>query len=218
MTLINKLAQNALASSNIDKTLFDTYNVKRGLRNADFSGVLVGLTNIGDVVGYQRVEDKLEPRHGELYYRGIEIRDLVKGFQSNGRNGFEETAFLLLSGKLPNQEELTQFSDYIEAEAELPPHFANSLILRIGLLILFALAVFSRSLDAELLMKEPAITSCCIPQCWGGWLCVGETSCGYSVLRSPHLGNYSMSRSPAASAGTIPGVSGRRGTRRQCSR
>ncbi|MGV8827689.1 MAG: citrate synthase [Breznakibacter sp.] len=129
MTLINKLAQNALASSNIDKTLFDTYNVKRGLRNADFSGVLVGLTNIGDVVGYQRVEDKLEPRHGELYYRGIEIRDLVKGFQSNGRNGFEETAFLLLSGKLPNREELTQFSDYIEAEAELPPHFANSLIL-----------------------------------------------------------------------------------------
>ena len=155
MTFISKLADNALSSSNISKSLFDTYNVKRGLRNADFSGVLVGLTTIGDVVGYTRVDDKLEPRHGELYYRGIEIRDLVNGFQSNNRTGFEETAFLLLSGKLPNSIELQQFSEYIQTQAELPPNFANSLILSLkgsdvmNMLARSVLGLYTTDPDAE---------------------------------------------------------------------
>ena len=68
-------------SCQIDKDLFDKYNVKRGLRNADGSGVLVGLTNIGDVVGYRREGDVLIPTEGDLRYRGFPIRELVRGFQ-----------------------------------------------------------------------------------------------------------------------------------------
>lgn len=129
ITLIDALAHDAQRSSEIDKSLFDKFNVKRGLRNADFSGVLVGLTHIGDVVGYERDGERLIPCEGELYYRGIEVRDLVKGFQSGGHRGFEEAAFLLLAGRLPNSEELDEFSHLIEQEAELPVHFASSIIL-----------------------------------------------------------------------------------------
>jgi len=130
MELLKNLADAAVQSCEIDKTLYDKFNVKRGLRNADFSGVLVGLTNIGDVVGYSKDENGvITPKHGELYYRGIEIRDLCKGFQADGRHGFEETAFLLLSGKLPSKEELESFSDIIKKEQELPFSLSKNLIL-----------------------------------------------------------------------------------------
>ncbi len=130
MELLKNLADAAVQSCEIDKTLYDKFNVKRGLRNADFSGVLVGLTNIGDVVGYSKDENgTITPKHGELYYRGIEIRDLCKGFQADGRHGFEETAYLLLSGKLPTKEELESFSDFIKKEQELPFSLSKNLIL-----------------------------------------------------------------------------------------
>lgn len=130
MELLKNLADAAVQSCEIEKTLYDKFNVKRGLRNADFSGVLVGLTNIGDVVGYSKDENGvITPKHGELYYRGIEIRDLCKGFQADGRHGFEETAFLLLSGRLPSKEELESFSDIIKKEQELPFSLSKNLIL-----------------------------------------------------------------------------------------
>ncbi|TAJ13251.1 citrate/2-methylcitrate synthase [Marinilabiliaceae bacterium JC017] len=129
MTLLEKLAKSALVSSDIDKSLFDEYNVKRGLRNADFSGVLVGLTTIGDVVGYNKENGKLTPCHGELYYRGVELKDLAKGFQDNNRHGFEETAFLLLSGCLPNSSDLQEFAHQLAAERELPSFFSKNMIL-----------------------------------------------------------------------------------------
>jgi citrate synthase len=129
MPVIRNLAEKALESSNISQDLFDKFNVKRGLRNADFTGVLVGLTTIGDVVGYRREGDQLIPCEGELYYRGIELRDLVKGFQKDNRRGFEETAYLLLSGRLPTKEELESFNLLLETEAELPQHFVSSIIL-----------------------------------------------------------------------------------------
>lgn len=130
MEILKKLAEKAVQSCEIDKNLYEKYNVKRGLRNDDFSGVLVGLTNIGDVVGYSKNEKgELSPKHGELYYRGIEITDLTKGFQADGRHGFEETAYLLLSGKLPDKEELTQFTEIIKKEQELPFSLSKNLIL-----------------------------------------------------------------------------------------
>jgi citrate synthase len=129
MTLYKDLAKNAVESSDISKSLFEQYNVKRGLRNADFSGVLVGLTTIGDVVGYDKVEDKLVPREGELYYRGVEVKALAKGFQADKRHGFEETVHLLLSGKLPSKGELKDFTEALAAERELPPFFSKSMIL-----------------------------------------------------------------------------------------
>ena len=94
-------------TSNIDKELFTKMGVKRGLRNEDHSGVLAGLTRVGDVVGYERQEDgTLTPIPGKLYYRGMDVEELVKGIQRENRLGFEETTFLLLSGSLPNREEL----------------------------------------------------------------------------------------------------------------
>jgi citrate synthase len=130
MALLENLAKAAVQSCEIDKELYNKYNVKRGLRNADFSGVLVGLTNIGDVVGYSKDADgNIKPAHGELYYRGYEITKLTHGFQSDGRHGFEETAFLLLSGKLPTTQELKEFTDIIKQEQELPFSLSKNLIL-----------------------------------------------------------------------------------------
>lgn len=130
MALLEELAKASVQSCEINKELFSQYNVKRGLRNADFSGVLVGLTNIGNVVGYSRdVNGVSLPKHGELYYRGYEVKDLVHGFQSDGRHGFEEVAYLLLSGKLPNKEELKSFTDMIKVEQELDFSLSKNLIL-----------------------------------------------------------------------------------------
>ncbi len=112
--LIYKLSETVKTTSRIDKELFTKYNVKRGLRNEDNTGVLVGLTNVGDVVGYERLpEGGLKPIPGELYYRGINIDDLVHGLEQENRLGFEETAFLLLSGYLPDKEELFTFTEIL---------------------------------------------------------------------------------------------------------
>lgn len=101
------LSDSVAFTSNIDKELFTKMGVKRGLRNEDHSGVLAGLTRVGDVVGYERQADgTLKPVPGKLFYRGMDVEELVKGLQGENRLGFEETAFLLLSGRLPNAEEL----------------------------------------------------------------------------------------------------------------
>ncbi len=105
---ITKILSDSIAfTSNIDKELFTKMGVKRGLRNDDHSGVLAGLTRIGDVVGFERQSDGiLKPVPGKLYYRGIDVEELVAGIQSEERLGFEETTFLLLSGRLPDKTEL----------------------------------------------------------------------------------------------------------------
>ncbi|MDD6358277.1 MAG: citrate synthase [Bacteroidales bacterium] len=118
--LIYKLSETIKTTSRIDKELFEKYNVKRGLRNADFSGVLVGLTKIADVVGYEKQENgELKAIPGKLLYRGIDVEDLVHGMRSENRLGFEETAFLLLSGYLPSEEELMQFSSSLNTAMPL---------------------------------------------------------------------------------------------------
>lgn len=129
MDILNKLNGYSIGSSELDKELFTRFNVKRGLRNQDGSGVLVGLTNIGDVVGYEKEEDKVVPTHGRLYYRGINVSDLVSGFQKDGRHGFDETVFLLLSGKLPNTKELPSFVSYLAGMRDLPHYFTKNMIL-----------------------------------------------------------------------------------------
>src|ERR1035438_6294734 len=108
--IIKQLSKLAEQSGTIEESLFTQYDVKRGLRNADHTGVLVGLTKVGDVVGYKKIDGKLEAIDGQLIYRGIEISDLVHGFQSEKRPGFDETVFLLLFGRLPNSDELDEFS------------------------------------------------------------------------------------------------------------
>ncbi|MDD2284023.1 MAG: citrate synthase [Paludibacter sp.] len=109
--LIYKLSETVKTTSRIDKELFTKFNVKRGLRNEDNTGVLVGLTKVGDVVGYERLpEGGLKPIPGKLFYRGVDLENLVHGIDAENRLGFEETAFLLLSGYLPDKEELKTFS------------------------------------------------------------------------------------------------------------
>lgn len=112
--LILRLSESIKTTSNIPKDLFKEMGVKRGLRNDDHSGVLAGLTRVGDVVGYERNEDgTLKPVPGRLYYRGINVENLVRGIQKDDRLGFEETAFLLLSGALPSKDELESFRRFI---------------------------------------------------------------------------------------------------------
>ncbi len=119
--LISKLSETIKTTSKIDPELFKKYGVKRGLRNEDHSGVLVGLTTVGDVVGYERLpEGGLKAIPGKLFYRGIDLEDLVEGITKEKRLGFEETAFLLLSGYLPDKEELATFSSIIEDWMPLP--------------------------------------------------------------------------------------------------
>ena len=118
--LTYKLADRIKTTSKIESRLFKEYGVKRGLRNEDGSGVLVGLTNIGNVVGYERQEDgTLKPVDGRLYYRGYELKDLVSPLREQGRFGFEEVAYLLLSGELPDQEELSCFQLLLNSQMAL---------------------------------------------------------------------------------------------------
>lgn len=119
--LIYKLSETVKETARIENELFKCFGVKRGLRNEDHSGVLVGLTNIGDVVGYERLPDGggLKAIPGKLLYRGIEVADLVHGVQAENRLGYEETAFLLLSGYLPDREELETFSKLLNEQMVL---------------------------------------------------------------------------------------------------
>ena len=112
--LVYKLSDEVKDACKIPQEAFTKYGVKRGLRNEDGSGVLVGLTNIGNVIGYDRAEDgTLKPCQGRLYYRGYELDDLVSPLLKEKRFGFEEIAYLLLSGKLPDKEELAAFTELL---------------------------------------------------------------------------------------------------------
>ncbi len=116
-------------ASQIDKDLFEKYNVKRGLRNADGTGVLVGLTNVGDVVGYRKDEDgRITPIEGELRYRGYSVDDLVRGCQADKRYGFEESVFLLLTGKLPTANELTEFNQFLSERRDLDENITQMIL------------------------------------------------------------------------------------------
>jgi citrate synthase len=126
---INKKSHLSKDACVMDESLFRQYDVKRGLRNADHTGVLVGLTRIGSVTGYEKVDGKLKPVHGKLIYRGININDLVHGFQDEKRTGFDETIFLLLFGRLPDAEELQFFSDEMAKLRMLPENFNRDMIL-----------------------------------------------------------------------------------------
>jgi len=112
--LLFKLSESAKQSGKIDNSLFTKYNVKRGLRNEDGTGVLVGLTKIGNVIGTKRLPDgSIQSIPGKLYYRGYDVEDLVDAILDEKRFGFEEIAYLLLSGHLPDNEELTYFNQII---------------------------------------------------------------------------------------------------------
>ena len=101
--------EECVTNNRIDPALFAQYDIKRGLRNHDGTGVMVGVTQIGNVYGYYMQNGERVPMPGKMVYRGINVEDLILGFTSEGRFGYEETAFLLLMGHLPTREELDGF-------------------------------------------------------------------------------------------------------------
>ena len=112
--LIYKLSEEMKEATRIDTALFPKFDVKRGLRNEDGTGVLVGLTRIGNVVGYERIPGGgLKPIPGKLFYRGYDVEDISHAIIKEKRFGFEEVAYLLLSGRLPDKEELASFCELI---------------------------------------------------------------------------------------------------------
>ena len=127
--IIKQLSPLAEESCRIEDKLFREYDVKRGLRNADHTGVLVGLTKVGNVIGYEKVDGKLVAIDGKLIYRGININDLVHGCQAEKRFGYDETVFLLLFGRLPGKEELEKFTEGMAELRFLPENFNRDMIL-----------------------------------------------------------------------------------------
>ncbi|SCZ77930.1 citrate/2-methylcitrate synthase [Acidaminobacter hydrogenoformans] len=125
------LAEMAYNNNVTDCEVYEKYEVKRGLRNANGTGVLVGVTRIADVYGYRLENGVKIPDEGRLSYRGIDICDLVEGFQQEKRRGFEESVFLLLFGKLPTQSELADFNGLLDDFRALPPGYTESMILKI---------------------------------------------------------------------------------------
>lgn len=114
----------------IDTDLFTKYDVKRGLRDLNGKGVLAGLTNISDVRASKIVDGVQVPTHGRLFYRGYDVKDLVEGFAGENRFGFEEVTYLLLFDKLPDREELAQFTKLLSGYRSLPTSFVRDIIMK----------------------------------------------------------------------------------------
>ena len=110
--IIKQLEDLAIHNDPINPDLYSKYDVKRGLRNANGTGVLVGLTRIGDVVGYEINNGEKIAIPGKLIYRGYNVEDLVKEAEDTKQFGFEQAAFLLIFGELPNEKQLTKFKEY----------------------------------------------------------------------------------------------------------
>ncbi len=127
---IDYVSNQLMQTADIERDLYTRFAVKRGLRNEDGSGVLVGLTKISSVIGFKIVDEEVVPTEGELHYRGIRIKDLVDGFQKEGRHGFPEVAYLLLFGRLPNERELNEFIEYMKPLVALPPGLNETSILQ----------------------------------------------------------------------------------------
>ena len=124
------LAELCLANSTIPPEEYITHDVKRGLRDLNGVGVMAGLTEISDIRSSRMENGKKVPIDGELYYRGYAINDLVRGFVESDRFGFEETAFLLMFGKLPTRAELASFTEQLAFFRSLPTNFVRDVILK----------------------------------------------------------------------------------------
>ncbi len=125
-----KLSETCEQVNYINPELFTKYSVKRGLRDLDGRGVLVGLTDIGEVHSYMIDDGEILPIPGQLLYRGIDVSLITKGYLKDNRLGFEETIYLLLFGTLPTQEELNEFTTLLGNERQLPTDFVNDIILK----------------------------------------------------------------------------------------
>lgn len=127
---IGRLSVLAERNDPIDKNLYEKYDVKRGLRNANGTGVLVGLTSVGDVVGYDVKDGKKIAVPGKLLYRGYDVADLINDAEKHNQFGYEQAAYLLLFGELPTFTELEHFKEYLGELRTLPPNFTEDMIMK----------------------------------------------------------------------------------------
>ena len=127
---VEALAELCRQHDKIDSQLYKEFDVKRGLRDLNGEGVLAGLTNISDIISKKEVDGKLVPCDGELYYRGIRINELVQGFMKDGRKGYEEVAYLLLFGELPDAKRLSEFKNLLAQGRTLPTNFTRDVIMK----------------------------------------------------------------------------------------
>ena len=126
----HKYSQICVDNNAINPELFSEYGVKRGLRDKNGKGVLSGLTNISMIKSSEEIDGKSVPCDGELYYRGYNIFDLVRGFQADGRFGFDECAYLLPFGDLPTADQLMDFKKTLAYSMTLPTNFVRDVIMK----------------------------------------------------------------------------------------
>ena len=129
-TIIKRFEKLAVHNDPINPALYNKFDVKRGLRNANGTGVLVGLTRIGDVVGYEIQNGEKIAVPGRLVYRGYNVEDLIKDAEKHHQFGYEQCAYLLLFGELPTEAKLKKFSDYLGESRALPPNFTEDMIMK----------------------------------------------------------------------------------------
>ena len=127
---IQELSQLCLDNSRIDTALYTQYKVNRGLRDLNGKGVLTGLTEISEIQSSIEVNGESVPCEGKLYYRGIDIEEIVGGFITEKRYGFEETVYLLLFGDLPTREQLKDFGKVLADYRTLPTSFVRDIIMK----------------------------------------------------------------------------------------
>ncbi len=127
---IEQLASLCIKNGGIDPELYKKYDVKRGLRDVSGQGVLTGLTEISQIQSYVVEDHEMVPCQGRLYYRGINVREIVGGFIKEKRFGFEETIYLLLFGELPTKEQLDDFQDLLTEYRALPTSFVRDIIMK----------------------------------------------------------------------------------------
>lgn len=127
---ICELSRKCIENAYIDPALYTKYDVKRGLRDLNGNGVLTGLTEISDIVAFEMKDGVKTPCEGRLYYRGVNVRDIVRGFVTEKRFGFEEVVYLLLFGELPKAPELEKFRAQLSAYRALPTNFVRDVIMK----------------------------------------------------------------------------------------
>ena len=163
--------------NHIDPALNDRYGVKRGLRNADGTGVLAGLTQICNVHGYILNEGEKCPVEGELTYRGVNVRDMVESCVAENRFGYEEVSYLLLFGHLPNQKQLDFYRQVLSQVRALPQSFVQDMILKApsrdimnklgrSILALYSYDDFSQDEGLEAELKKAIYIIARMPPSW----------------------------------------------------
>jgi len=127
---IERLTEVCVSNGQIDPSLYGKYEVKRGLRDLNGKGVLTGLTDISEIRASKTVDGVSVPCEGRLFYRGIDVKEIIRGFITEKRFGFEEVSYLLIFGELPTEQELKGFKEVLNELMTLPTNFIRDVIMK----------------------------------------------------------------------------------------